>query len=327
MKSLILITTLLIACGEQASENTGSSSSKVKTERKINGEKLATVNGAGIGSEDFEMMASRTTPEDGKTLSLEERKDVLDKLVTEELLFQKALEKGYDQDPKVKKVMINALVRAEVYDTVKNSDFSDEELKAYYEEHKDEFTVPEKVQIYSLLVKITDELPEADAKAKIDRLYAQLKKDPSQFREIAKNDSDSPYKRRGGDVGFVPNTGKPGLDQELVDKAFAMKVETLSEPFKTNSGWNVIYVPAKREAKERTFKDMKGSVLRKVKNEKVKDMYDSYTNGLKNGVDISIDEGKLQAVEVKRSAQPTLKMPNGMDLSDQDLDDKDLGEE
>ncbi len=313
MTSFLLVTTLLFACGEQPSETSSSSS---KAERKINGEQIATVNGIGIGSEDFSVMASRTTPEDGKTLSLEERKEVVDKLVMEELLFQKALEKGYDQDPKVKKVMINALVRAEVYDTVKNADFSDEELKAYYEEHKDEFTVPEKVQIYSLLVKITDELPEADAKAKIDRLYAQIKKDPSKFRDIAKNESDSPYKRRGGDVGFVPKTGKPGLESDLVEKAFAMKVETLSAPFKTTAGWNVIYVPAKREAKERTFKDMKGSVLRKVKNAKVKDMYDGYTAGLKNGVSISIDEATLQAVEVKRSAQPTLKMPNGTKLGE-----------
>lgn len=313
MRSLVLMTTLLFACGEQASENSNSSST-TKAERKINGEQIAAVNGVGIGSEDFAVMASRTTPEDGKTLSLDERKEVVDKLVMEELLFQKALEKGYDQDPKVKKVMINALVRAEVYDTVKNSDFSDEELKAYYEEHKEEFTVPEKVQIYSLLIKVTDELPEADAKAKVDRLYTQIKKDPSKFRDIAKNESDSPYKRRGGDVGFVPKTGKPGLEQDLVDKAFAMKVETLSEPFKSKAGWNVIYIPAKREAKERSFKDMKGSVLRKVKNEKVKDMYDSYTSGLKTDVNIAIDEAKLQAVEVKRAAQPSLKMPNGMNM-------------
>ena len=32
----------------------------------------------------------------------------------------------------------------------------------------------------------------------------------SKFRDIAKEESESPYKRRGGDVGFVPKTGKPG---------------------------------------------------------------------------------------------------------------------
>jgi peptidyl-prolyl cis-trans isomerase C len=313
MRSLVLMTTLLFACGESETE-TKSTSSDAKVERKVNGEQVATVNGVGIGADDFGILASRSTPEDGNALSLEERKEVLDKLVVEELLFQKALAKGYDQDPKVKKVMINALVRTEVYDSVKNSDFSDEELEAYFEEHKSEFTVPAKVQIYSLLVKVTDELSESDAKAKIERLHSQIKKDKSKFREIAKTESDSPYKRRGGDVGFVPKAGKPGLDQEMVDLAFDMKVETLSEPFKTTTGWNVIYIPAKREAKKRAFKDMKGSVLRKVKNERVKSMYDNYTGSLKTGVKVTIDEAKLQAVDVKTSKKPTLKMPNGAEI-------------
>ena len=80
--------------------------------------------------------------------------------------------------------------------------------------------------------------------------------------------SEDPYRRRGGDVGFVPKTGKPGLDPEIVDKAFAMEVEQVSEPFKTNEGYNVIYIANKRDRVERTFQQMKGSVLRKVKNEK-----------------------------------------------------------
>ena len=313
MRSLVLMTALLFACGESETE-TKNSSSEGKIERKVNGAQIATVNGVGIGADDFGILASRSTPEDGEKLSLEERKEVLDKLVVEELLFQKALAKGYDQDPKVKKVMINALVRTEVYDSIKNSDFSDEELEAYFEEHKSEFTVPEKVQIYSLLVKVTDELSEADAQAKIERLYGQINKDKSKFREIAKTESDSPYKRRGGDVGFVPKEGKPGLEQEMVDLAFEMKVETLSKPFKTSAGWNVIYIPAKREAKKRSFKDMKGSVLRKVKNEKVKSMYDTYTGSLKTGVAVTIDEAKLQAVDIKTSKKPTLKMPNGVEI-------------
>ena len=39
--------------------------------------------------------------------------------------------------------MINALIRTD-YDSVKNSDFSDAELEAYYNEHIEEFTVPAK---------------------------------------------------------------------------------------------------------------------------------------------------------------------------------------
>ena len=306
-----LITALIltiVGCGE--AEQTETKPAAVQ----VNGDVVATVNGSPIGSEDFAMLAARKSPGKGSELSLEERKEVLDDLVTEELLYQKALAEGYDKDPKVKKVMVNALIRKEIYDSIKNSDFSDAELEAYYNEHISEFTVPAKVQIYSILVKVTEDRPDAEAQAKAERLYSQIRKDPSKFRDIAKEESESPYKRRGGDVGFVPQTGKPGLDQEIVDKAFGMNVETLSKPFKTNSGWNVIYVPAKREAKDRSFTQMKGSVLRKIKNERVKEMYETYTSSLRQGVNVSIDDAKLQGVEIKSSGPSKLTMPNGLEM-------------
>ncbi len=299
----------LFACGEEAPEKT-ETTSKVQ----VNGDVVATVNGSPIGSEDFALLATRKSPGKGDGLSLEERKEVLDDLVTEELLYQKALKEGYDKDPKVKKVMVNALIRNEIYDSIKNSDFSDAELEAYYNEHIEEFTVPAKVQIYSILIKVTDDRSDEEAQAMADRLYIEIRKDPSKFRDIAKEASESPYKRRGGDVGFVPKSGKPGLDQEIVDKAFEMNVETLAKPFKTKSGWNIIYVPAKREAKDRSFTQMKGSVLRKIKNDRVKEMYDTYTNGLRQGVEISIDDAKLQSVEIKSSGKQKLTMPNGLEM-------------
>lgn len=306
----IVLASTLIACGDAAKTEATSQAKTVQ----VNGETVATVNGSPIGSEDFAMLAARKSPGKGSELSLEERKEILDDLVTEELLYQKALAEGYDKDPKVKKVMVNALIRKEIYDSIKNSDFSDEELQAYYNENIEEFTVPAKVQIYSVLVKVTEERPDAEAQAKAERLYSQIRKDTSKFRDIAKEESESPYKRRGGDVGFVPKTGKPGLDQEIVDKAFGMNVETLSKPFKTKSGWNVIYVPAKREAKDRSFTQMKGSVLRKIKNERVKEMYETYTGGLRQGVSVAIDDAKLQDVEIKSSGPSKLTMPNGMEM-------------
>jgi hypothetical protein len=49
---------------------------------------------------------------------------------------------------------------------------------------------------------------------------------------------------------------------------------------------------------------MKGSVLRKVKNDKMKELYDGYVAKLKTGATIQIDETKLAAVEIKNSRRP-----------------------
>jgi len=195
--------------------------------------------------------------------------------------------------------MVNTLLREEVYSSVRNSDFNDEELQAYYEAHKDEFVVPEKVQIKRILIKVDDDTDDAAAKAKATELHGQLKKDNDRFKELAAKNSEDPFRRRGGDVGFVAKTGKPGLDDAVVAKAFEMNVGQLSAPFKTDEGYNVILVANKRERVERTFQQMKGSVLRKVKNERLKELYESYVAKQREGASISVNEEKLSVVEVK----------------------------
>ncbi|MEL6342588.1 MAG: peptidylprolyl isomerase [Myxococcota bacterium] len=266
------------------------------------GDVIAEVNGAAIGSEAFKQAAARK-PAEGDTLSDEERTEIVDSLIAEELLYQEALRKGLDRDPKVKKVMVNTLLRQEVFGAVRNSDFTDEELEAYYNAHKEEFVVPEKVQIKRILIEISDKLPEAEAKAKAESIRGQIVAQPNRFKELATENSDDPYRRRGGDVGFVPRSGKPGLDQAIVDKAFEMEVDQISEVFQADGGFNIIMVANKRDRVERTFQQMKGSVLRKVKSEKLEEMYDQYTANLRTGATVSVEEETVSAIEVKPNRQ------------------------
>ena len=58
---------------------------------------------------------------------------------------------------------------------------------------------------------------------------------------------------------------------------------------------------------------MKGAVLRKVKSEKWAEQYESYTSGLRSGASITVDDSKLDGIDVKPSARPRLGMP-GSDL-------------
>ena len=318
MLYLFLTTSLFMGCGANDSNSSsgasGDKSSRSSSSTETLGDVVATVNGEPIGSTSFSNSAKRKKPKSESGFDSEERKEILDQLIIDELLYQSALTKGYDKDPKVKKVMVNALLREEVYNSIKNTDISEEELKAYFDEHQSEFIVPEKVQIYSILIKVNDKRTDGEAKDKADRLYSELRKDPTKFREVATRESENPYKRRGGDVGFVPLEGKPGLDSAIVEKAFSMEVETLSEAFKTKDGWNVIYIPAKREKNVRSFEKMRGSVLRKVKNQKLKDNYDNYTAKLKEDAQLTVDEANLNKIEVKTTAAPSFKMPNGKQL-------------
>ena len=189
-RSALLVTALFATtgCGDSSSGGGAGEGTVSRPEQDI-GETLATVNGLKVGSEAFKAAAARKVPSDGKALSIEERKDVLDRLVDEKLLYQAALKEGLDKDPKVQKVMVNTLLREAVYAKVKNSDFTDEMLQAYFDENQDDFVVPEKVQIKRILIKVTDDRPDDAAKSEAGRIQALLSKDSSQFKDLATNHS------------------------------------------------------------------------------------------------------------------------------------------
>jgi len=125
----LLIGATLTATGCGDSNNAATSDGAVKAAGKDIGETLATVNGLKVGTEAFKAAAARKVPANGKALTVDEKKEVLKRLVDEKLLYQAALKEGLDQDPKVQKVMVNTLLREAVYAKVKNSDFTDEALQ------------------------------------------------------------------------------------------------------------------------------------------------------------------------------------------------------
>ena len=282
------------------------------------GETLATVNGTPVGAKEFDALALRSKGRES-ALDAEARKDVMDRLVEEKLLYHAALAQGIDKDPKIQKMMVNTLLKQEVYASVRTSDISEEDLRAYFEEHMDDFVVPEKVQIKRIVIEperekgsepsSASEAAWAAAKTKAEGIRAQIVERKSDFRKLAQESSAGAYARRGGDLGFVTAEGKPGIPLEVVTEAFKLEKGALSAAFRTDQGWNIVYVPNRRERVERTFEQMRGSVLRKVKSDRYKTLYEDYVNALREGASISIDADRLAAHEVEGPSRPALKVP------------------
>jgi parvulin-like peptidyl-prolyl isomerase len=277
------------------------------------GEPLATVGGVPIGTKEFDALALRQMGRGGD-LTPEIRADVMDRLIKEKLLYVAALNEGIDRDPKIQKMMVNTLLKEDVYSGVRSGDLGEDELQAYFEAHIDDFVVPEKVQIKRILLKKGEGEDDAALKARTDELHATLSKHPEDFRALAQKHSQGPYARRGGELGFMTKDGKPGVESEVVAAAFGQAKGTMTAPFLTSAGWNIVYVPNRHERVERTFDQMRGSVIRKVKSAKYKDLYEGYVDGLRKATAIEIDDDKLagHSVAVPEGGGYTKSGPMGV---------------
>ena len=122
---------------------------------------------------------------------------------------------------------------------------ADTEIQTYYEGHRDEYQEDTAVRVaFVSLQKTATARDEAEAKAEIDRVFAEAKAGDD-FAELARAYSDGPSGPRGGDLGFF---GRGRMVKPFEDAAFALNAGEISDPVKTQFGWHVIKVEETRGA-------------------------------------------------------------------------------
>lgn len=259
---------------------------------------LAEVDGVQVTKREFQIRARRQPPANGTALSDEERKQVLDDLLDEKILYLVAREKGFDSDPRVQRLMVQTLLRKEVYQNDPSLRPTPEELQAYYDEHREEFILPEKVQVSRIFIAINDSRDAEQAKELIDGFAAEIAEDDNAFARIAAKHSEHPSRVRGGDLGYLTREGRKGLDATIVDTAFELQEGGVSEVFEAEDGLNLLRVTDRRERIERPFNEVRGAVLRKVKNEKVKAVKAEYVAGFRNKYSVKRFDDRLADIEL-----------------------------
>ncbi|WP_437591871.1 peptidyl-prolyl cis-trans isomerase [Sorangium sp. So ce1000] len=187
----------------------------------------------------FQLQTFGRTPE-------EIRKNFVSQVLVRELLLaqgaaaQKLTERADVQD-RVRGVLRSALLQRLQAEAAASSPVTDEEVRAYYEAHRDRFSSPAMVALWRILVATREEA---------EAILAELKKDPSpqRFKDIAREKSlDKATSMRGGDLGFVApdgTTAEPGLKVApgLLSAAAGVKdAELVAEPVPEGDGFAVLW--------------------------------------------------------------------------------------
>jgi peptidyl-prolyl cis-trans isomerase C len=220
----------------------------------------ASVNGETISIAEVEAEIARMpqamqersrTPEGSRRL--------VEQLVDQRLLLQEARTRELDEDPELRakvadlerRLLVDAVQQRVTRDVV-----TDEAVRAYYDAHPDEFS-EERVRVRHILV------PEKDAAQKIlDELRAG-----ADFLTVARERSQDPSARRGGDLGYVT---RGRMDPAFEKAAFELaQPGALSEVVQTRFGFHVIQLVEKPESQIRPFDQAKGPIRQKLQREAI----------------------------------------------------------
>ena len=266
------------------------------------GKVLGTADGMAIGFVEFDREAARKGAIK-KSLTEEERKEIVEELVVEKLIYLRAIEQGVHLDPRIQKMVVQTFLKDEVFKDVRNSKITEEELIAYYDEHKDEFTVPERRHLKHMLVKPrkADGEDRAGARARAEMIHGDLQgaglKD---WNALSARHSDGSHANRaGGDYGLIRNGPRPGLDPKVIEATFAMAAPGLGEVFETVDGFNLIYILEIKPKVERTYSQISGSVSRRANAERYKAAHQEFVGPLREAAKVDIQWDAVNAHEIK----------------------------
>ncbi len=162
---------------------------------------------------------------------------------------------GMTMDSLREQLKMNLLLEAIATRDVK---VTEDDLKKYYDEHKDEFKEEEQIKARHILV--------ADEKA-AEEVRKQLAAG-ADFAELAKAKStDSATKDAGGDLGYF---GKGVMDPAFEKAAFALKIGETSGPVKSSYGYHIIRVEDRKPERIPPLEEIRAKVERNFKQEKGK---------------------------------------------------------
>ena len=165
------------------------------------------------------------------------------------------------------------LIAEKIYNEVtKGVKVTDKDISAYYGSHKQQYTQPETREIRHILVG-------EKQKALADRLYDQLKADPSRFAALAKQHSKDPgSKNQGGKLTIVRGQTVAPFDQT----AFLMRVGQISRPVKTQYGYHVIQAIGQiKPAKTTPLKDVRNAIRQQLLQTKKNDRMNKWVQETK----------------------------------------------
>ncbi len=162
---------------------------------------------------------------------------------------------------------------------------SQQDLEKYYDQHRDEYRVPEQVNVRQILIKTP--LPGTDGKVdqkgideahkKADDALKQLKAG-AEFEDLAKKYSEDPSSKSGGSVGWIKRGGFPVPE---VDKAaFSLPKGGTSDVINAGYAFVILRVDDKQDAHLKTAAEVKDQIEPILKQQKAQQAADAAASAL-----------------------------------------------
>ncbi len=218
---------------------------------------------------------------------------ILQKTIDQELVLAEAEDRGYADRPEFKhavrnretELLIPRYLELVVAPRVK---VTEDDLKSYYDEHKEEYHKLPRVRLGQITVA-TEELAL--------KLAAQLRQG-ADLAWLVKQHSIDRYKETGGDRGWMtPNPGLDAVHNQLLEAPRG----TVIDPFGVKDNWQVLLVTGRVEQGLYTFDEISGNIQQAVFNNQFNVVLYEFMKTLRKRAEIKINADVLARLNISGS--------------------------
>ena len=175
---------------------------------------------------------------------------------------------------------------------------SPDEIRKYYDDHPTRFQTRDVSHILISVPPSADPESKAQARAKADELYRQVVKNPSEFAELAKKNSQDPGSaEKGGELGFI---SRGTMVKPFEEAVFQMQVGEIAGPVETQFGYDIIKLNA---IKPTPFESAKSQIEQELKQQKAVEKFNELAENFSNMVYEQSDSLKPAAQSFKLTIQ------------------------
>lgn len=152
----------------------------------------------------------------------------------------------------------NSLLQEEIL--TRDVEVTEKEMKAYFEENKELFTIPDAYHVSHIIVKSSNEAEKAIKELEEGSSFSALAMERS-IEEFSANE--------GGDIGFIMD-GEERYPSEYIRAAKKLKEGNWSDPIQVEQGFAIIKLEGKMKGKKYSYKDVKKQIRREIALEQMK---------------------------------------------------------
>lgn len=206
-----------------------------------------------------------------------------DKKQLKEGLAERGIPEKIWKDAQRKRLTIDMLIDKEVFAKIP---VSEDAIKKYYEKNTANYIRPSQYRAKQILV---------DNREKAEEILALIKKGES-FDELAKQFSQSPDSKRGGDLGYFDAKSFPEVFSRVCGE---LNIGEMSGVVETDYGFQIFLLVDKRPARKLSLTDAAPEIRKTLTEQKAEESFTKWFSELKKNSTVQIDETAISKVALR----------------------------